>query len=107
MRLWQAVDESNIKHLKYANGDYDLESEVWVVANNIPSKGFTIWKNGVYTIYAEDIHGNKAIKKLHINNFDDSLLPRPTVDNYTNRKQRISGRAEPNTTLVIVHRTKL
>ena len=28
----QAVDESNIKHLKYANGDYDLESEVWVVA---------------------------------------------------------------------------
>lgn len=98
----QAVDESNVKHLKYANGDYDLESEVWVVANNIPSKGFTIWKNGVYTIYAEDIHGNKALKKLHINNFDDSLLPRPTVDNYTNRKQRISGRAEPNTTLVIV-----
>src|SRR5690606_13529481 len=97
----QAVDTSEIKYLKYFNGERDVNDLAWVVANDIPSKGFTVHKNGTYNIYAEDIHGNKTVRKLVIDNFDDNLLPRPIVDNYTNRKQRISGRAEPNTILVI------
>lgn len=97
----QAADNSKLKYLKAINGEYDIDYNAWIVAKDIPSKGFTTWKNDIYTIYAEDIHGNKAIKKLVINNFDDNLLPKPIVDNYTNRKQKISGKAEPNTILVI------
>ncbi|NLO09970.1 MAG: hypothetical protein GX129_08925 [Clostridiales bacterium] len=97
----QAVDESEIKYFKYVSGDKNINYVAWEVANNVPSKGFSVHKNDTYTIYAEDIHGNKAVKKIIIDNFDDNLLPRPIVDNYTNRKQRISGKAEPNTILVI------
>lgn len=97
----QAIDDSKIKYLKYVNGERDVNELAWAVSNDISNKGFTVNKNGVYTIYAEDIHGNKSIRRLVIDNFNDNLLPRPTVDNYTNRKQKISGKAEPNTTLVI------
>lgn len=87
--------------MKYINGERDANELAWVVSNDIPNKGFTVNKNGVYTIYAEDIHGNKSIRRLVIDNFNDNLLPRPIVDNYTNRKQKISGKAEPNTVLII------
>lgn len=97
----QAVDDSEIKHLKFMSGEIDVEDNTWAAARNIPSKGVTVRKNGVYSIYAEDAHGNKVVKRLVIDNFNDNLLPRPIVDNYTNRKSRISGRAEPNSILVI------
>lgn len=97
----QAVDDAEIKYLRFTNGEIAADSNIWVVAKDIPSKGFTVWKNGVYSICAEDIHGNKQVKHIVIDNFNDKLLPRPTVNNYTNRKSKISGKAEPNTTLVI------
>lgn len=97
----QAVDDSEIKYLKYISGDLDIGSTTWSVAKDIPKQGFTVYKNGVYTIYAEDIHGNKTVKKLVIDNFNENLLPRPTFEKYTNRKSKISGKAEPNTILVI------
>lgn len=97
----QAVDDSNIKYLKYWDEERDADYNAWIIAKNIPSKGFTVRENGIYTIYAEDIHGNKRAKTIVVDNFNDNLLPRPIVDNYTNRKQRISGKAEPKTILVI------
>jgi 2',3'-cyclic-nucleotide 2'-phosphodiesterase/3'-nucleotidase len=97
----QAADSSEIKYLKYFVGERDINDPSWAAYNDIPSKGFTVNKNGIYTIYAEDIYGNKAIRKLVIDNFNENMLPRPTVDNYTNRKKKISGKAEPNTTLII------
>lgn len=97
----QAVDDSEIKYLKYISGEQDIKYNAWAAASDIASKGFTVYRNGIYTVYAEDIHGNKTIKKIVIDNFNENLLPRPIVDKYTNRKQKISGKAEPNTTLVI------
>lgn len=97
----QAVDDSKIKHLRFLNGDISIDSNSWSVARDITSKGSTVWKNGIYSIYAEDVHGNKVVKKIIIDNFDDNLLPRPVIDKYTNRKGKISGKAEPNTILVI------
>lgn len=97
----KAFDASEIKHLKYIIGEYDLSYAAWISAIDIPSKGFTIFRNGIYSIYAEDIYGNKSVRKLVIENFNDNLLPSPVVDNYTNRKSKISGTAEPNTILVI------
>ena len=97
----QAADDSEIKYLKFINGEYDTSYSAWSAARDIPGKGFTVWKNDIYTVYAEDIHGNKAVKRVVVDNFDENLLPRPIVDNYTNRKSKISGKAEPNTILVI------
>lgn len=97
----QAVDDSKIKRLKYANDDSDVSSAVWSIENDIPSKGFTVHSNGVYTVFVEDIHGNRAVKRIVIDNFSDNLLPKPTFEFYTNRKSSIKGEAEPNTILVI------
>ena len=97
----QAADDSQIKLLKVLDGEYDIDYDAWIIGRDIPSNGFTVRKNSIYTIYAEDINGNKTIRKVVVDNFNDNLLPRPIVDNYTNRKQRISGKAEPNTVLVI------
>jgi 2',3'-cyclic-nucleotide 2'-phosphodiesterase/3'-nucleotidase len=57
--------------------------------------------NGVYTIYAEDEAGNKSVYRLVVKNFDDNLLSSPTVDSYTNRKTKITGRGEPLTNVII------
>jgi 2',3'-cyclic-nucleotide 2'-phosphodiesterase/3'-nucleotidase len=97
----QAADDSRIKYLKYLDEEYDIDNDIWVIGRDIPSKGFSVWKNGIYSVYSEDIHGNKAIRRIVIDNFNDNLLPKPIVDNYTNRKSKISGKAEPNTVLVI------
>ncbi|NLJ95818.1 MAG: hypothetical protein GX321_01580 [Clostridiales bacterium] len=102
----QAVDDSKIKRLKYANDDTDVSNAVWAVENDIPSKGFTVHNNGIYTVFAEDIHGNKAVKRIVIDNFSDNLLAKPTFEFYTNRKSNIKGEAEPNTILVIETPTK-
>lgn len=97
----QAVDDSKIKSLKFADKMYDASSNIWAVARDIPSKGVTVLKNGVYSVFAEDIHGNKTVKKLVIDNFRDDLLPTPVFEYYTNRKSKLKGVGEPNTTLVI------
>ncbi|MGB4658454.1 MAG: Ig-like domain-containing protein, partial [Mobilitalea sp.] len=52
------------------------------------------------SIYAEDVNGNKSIYKLVVDNFSDSLLGTPSIVTYTNRKTKISGRAEPNATII-------
>ena len=44
----QAVDDSEIKYLKYIAGEAEADDDIWYVAKNIPSKGFTVSKNGLY-----------------------------------------------------------
>jgi 2',3'-cyclic-nucleotide 2'-phosphodiesterase/3'-nucleotidase len=94
------VDASKIKNLKYLDGDYNKDYNGWVIASTITNNHFTVRKNGVYSIYAEDDHGNKTVYKLTIDNFSDNLLGTPTIDSYTNRKSKISGRAEPNAKII-------
>lgn len=97
----QVSDASEIKLLRYMIGDYNLEYTGWPVASKLLyDRTFTISENGSYSIYAEDIYGNKTVKKLVINNFSDNLLSKPTAITYTNRKTKISGTAEPGTKIV-------
>ena len=98
----QVTDASEIKTIRMQKGNYDLEDPSWSVAKSIAitNQRFTVYDNGTYSIYAEDIHGNKTIKKLVIDNFNPNLLAKPTVESYTNRKSAISGKAEPRTTIV-------
>lgn len=96
-----AADDSEIRSLKFTDGEVEPDDDRWFVAKSIPAQGFIVFKNGIYTVYAEDIYGNKAVRRIVIDNFNDNLLPKPVVNKYTNRKSKISGKAEPNTTIVI------
>ena len=96
----QAYDESEISQLKVLEGDYDANNFMWNNAHSITNNVFTVTKNGTYTIFAEDKYYNKSVRKLVINNFNDKMLSTPTVNTYTNRKTKITGTAEPNTTIV-------
>ncbi len=96
----QVSDASEIKAVRMQKGNYDLKDPSWSIARLLSNPRFTVYDNGIYSIYAEDIYGNKTLKKLVVDNFDENLLSRPTVDSYTNRKTKISGKAEPMSTIV-------
>ena len=96
----QAYDASEISKLKVLEGDFDANNYMWDFAPNIVDHAFTVTKNATYTIFAADKYNNKSVRKLVVNNFNDKMLSTPTVNNYTNRKTKITGTAEPNTTIV-------
>jgi 2',3'-cyclic-nucleotide 2'-phosphodiesterase / 3'-nucleotidase / 5'-nucleotidase len=97
----QVTDRSEITKIRYTTGEAELEVFTKGGGMTLDSNNtFTISKNGSYTIYAEDSAGNKASYLLTVNNFRDDLLSSPTIDSYTNRKTKISGRGEPNATIV-------
>lgn len=96
----QATDRSELVRLKYMNGTFGVEASSWSMAPDVTDHRFLVKQNGVYTIYAEDSYGNKSVYHLNISNFSDKLLGSPTVNTYTNRKTKISGRAEPDTTII-------
>lgn len=95
-----AFDQSEIKELRYIKGDYNINYSGWMAAGRINNRIFSVRENDTYTIYAEDIHGNKTIRKVVIDNFSEDLLGRPTHEKYTNRKSNIKGSAEPGATIV-------
>ncbi len=91
-----ANDSSGIKVLKYTIGDYDKDSYVWSNGTEIDDKNvFTVTNNGVYTVYAEDNAGNKAVSKIKIDNINRDILQVPTINSYTNRMTKMTGTAEP------------
>ena len=97
----QTTDRSEIKTVKVMRGEHNQDTfrngsgEELAIDNT-----FLVTENGSYTIYAEDMAGNKSIYLMKINNFRDDLLSSPTVDTYTNRKTKITGRGEPNAKIV-------
>jgi 2',3'-cyclic-nucleotide 2'-phosphodiesterase/3'-nucleotidase len=94
-------DASKLKEIHFLVGDYGVDYNGWVggsVINNYET--FKVNKNGVYSIYAEDVNGNKTVYKLVIDNFSDNMLGSPTYETYTNRKTKISGRGEANAKIV-------
>lgn len=97
----QVTDRSEIKTIKYLTGTMKIEDFVQTKGMSLDSDNtFTVTNNGNYTIFAEDSEGNKGIYHLTIDNFRDDLLSSPTIDTYTNRKTKISGRGEPNAKII-------
>lgn len=95
------TDRSALKIVRYVEGNENME--YFTRSSGLELKGdytFTVSKNGTYTIYAEDVKGNQSLYHVTINNFRDDLLASPTIDTYTNRKTKISGRGEPDTKIV-------
>lgn len=95
-----ATDASKLAYLRYRVGDIELDYLGWHNARELDKNNtFLVHNNGIYTVYAEDIHGNKTVKTISISNISDEVHVDPAVDTYTNRKTKISGTAEPNTTI--------
>jgi 2',3'-cyclic-nucleotide 2'-phosphodiesterase/3'-nucleotidase len=97
----QVTDRSEVKTMLYMVGTVGVEEFEKGSGTLLDSDHtFTVSKNGKYTIYAEDTKGNKATYLLAIDNFRDDLLSSPTIDSYTNRKTKITGRGEPNAKII-------
>ena len=96
-----ATDLSGINTLKYKSGDYDLEYTGWNSASVVKDNSFSVNKNGIYSVYAEDNLGNKIVKKISIDNISSLIIGVPKIETYTNRKSAMKGTAEPGTTIVI------
>lgn len=92
----QATDVSGVVSVKYLKGKYLMNSAVWDFALNMTDNYFECDENSIYSILAEDLFGNKTLTYVRINNINKSALEAPKVDSYTNRKQYITGTAEPN-----------
>lgn len=99
-----AIDASGIKTLRLLKGDYDLSYEKWNTASEVKDT-FKVKENGIYSVYAEDMNGNKIVKQVVIDNISDKVVGVPKVETYTNRKSSIKGTAEPNVTIVIIAET--
>lgn len=95
-------DASELKLVKYLIGNFNAKHDGWVSANNLDNnQSFRVNENGIYSVYAEDIYGNKSVYNLKVDNFNEHMLGSPTINKYTNRKSAISGTGEPNAKVVI------
>ncbi|MBP1755738.1 MAG: hypothetical protein H6Q59_2136 [Firmicutes bacterium] len=97
----QATDRSALKAVRVMKGNLKADNFANGSGERLSwDNTFLVSENGSYTIYSEDEEGNKSTYLLNINNFRDDLLSSPTVDSYTNRKTKITGRGEPNAKIV-------
>lgn len=94
----QATDPSGLYVVKYLQGKYLVNSSAWNDAKTAGGE-FVCSENGVYSVMAQDLLGNKTIRYIRIDNINKSILEAPKVDTYTNRKKTITGTAEPDATI--------
>lgn len=89
------TDRSGLKTIKYLFGDYNESYYAWDIVSPMENHIFTASANGIYTVYAEDNVGNKSVASIEINNINRGILQVPSINSYTNRTTRITGKAEP------------
>ena len=90
----QATDPSGIASVRYAAGKYTADNVIWKTASKINGNVWSCDRNGTFTICATDKKGNNSVVVLKILNINKSMLSAPVVDGYTNRKTKITGKAE-------------
>ena len=103
----QATSASNVIDIRCKLGEYEPNSDVWFMADKVENGAFYVKANGVYTVWAKDAAGNTITEKIRINNINSTLLKKPTVATYTNRKAKIEGTAQPGNQIVIETREKV
>lgn len=100
--LVQASDISGLRKVVYLRGDYNASQGAW---NNQSCKdashGFEVTENGIYSVCAEDIWGNRTVSKVRISVINSKILQKPVVNRYTNRSKKLTGNTEPGGTVMI------
>ncbi|WP_167958669.1 Ig-like domain-containing protein [Anaerosporobacter faecicola] len=105
--LVNAYSGQGVSELRFAYGDYSVNSTIWDSATSVVNGRFTVPGNGIYTVYVKDGRGNAAVRKINVNNITDKELEAPKVNTYTNRKTKITGTAEPGAIIHFVASTGL
>ncbi|MGE7916524.1 hypothetical protein [Lysinibacillus xylanilyticus] len=65
-----ASDSSGVSIIKWAIGNQPIS--YFTNGGSIISNSFDVSTNGIYTVFAKDIHGNSDIKTINITNIDKS-----------------------------------
>jgi len=97
----QASDRSGIGQLKWAAGQEAADSTVWAAAENVTRGCFAAEQNGFYSVMAEDVFGNRAVKYINIANINPDVVQAPTINKITNKGSALTGTARAGTTVHI------
>lgn len=76
--------------------------EDYLAPKQIEGNTFTVTRSGVYSVYVEDGQGNATVEQIAITNIYPEILVVPTVNKVTNKVAKVTGTAEPNTTVHVV-----
>lgn len=97
----QATDHSGIRQMKWAPGQEAADSAVWTDAQEVTAGCFTAAENGVYSVMAEDMYGNRIVKYTEISNIDPNTVAAPTINKISNKGSVLTGTARFGTTVHI------
>ncbi len=104
-------DKSGIKRVLIAQTAAGASDPVWSTEGSgteaVEGGTAQISKNGVYSIYAEDMAGNATVETFAVTNIYPSILLKPTVNKVTNKTSKVTGVAEPNTKIHIISEPKM
>lgn len=95
----QASDRSGVRTVKYYSGIVPAESDLWKSGTAVNGGSFLVGVNGIFSVMAEDTCGNRTVRYIQINNFNENVLEIPEITKCTNRAKQILGTAEPKTTI--------
>lgn len=105
--LVQANDVNSVKEILYLKGNYDANSIVWSGDSRQSARnGFYVSENGIYTVCAIDIRGNRTVFHINISNINHGILQKPVLKKYYNKSKTLRGTAEPGATLKIETKSK-
>lgn len=96
-----ATSKAGVVTVKYLKGDYEATSNIWNTATVINQDYFYADGNDIYSVYVVDGNGVPTVEKIKIDNIYSGALKKPSVNTYTNRKTKLTGTAEPGSTIVI------
>lgn len=96
----QANDRSGIAQLKWTAGKEAADSSVWDAAQVVTRGCFCAEANGMYTVMAEDIFGNRVVKYVNVQNINPDAVQAPALNKISNKGSVVSGTARYGT---VVH----
>ncbi len=97
----QANDYSGVDKILYLKGQVQAADASWDTAGVVSGGAFTADVNGVYSVAADDIYGNRTVKHVSIKNINPQSLPAPTIKKITNKSEVVKGKAASGTTVHI------
>lgn len=97
----QASDRSGIAAVKWLPGQETADSANWAQAQTVADGSFQAESNGVYSVFAEDIYGNRIVKYITIGNIDKSTVQAPSLNRISNKGSVLTGTARYGLTVHI------
>lgn len=96
-----ATSKNKLQTIKYLSGKVPIASSLWSTATIVNGSGFTVKKNGFYTIMVTDSKKNRSTATLFVDRYNENQLPSPKLDKLTNRNTNFTGTAIPGATLQV------